>query len=190
MSLDQLPVWAIYLLTVGLVLPTAGMVFALGVRLRHDPSFLQGSMPLAEVAGLLGLLGFLLAFSIGIAVNHFDTRGLVVADANAIGTSYLRTSFLGGPDRTQARDLQRVRRSAPGCCGQPGWAEACRRSEEIHDHLWSIVEVQSSQSPDGGGQVVLRTPSIICWRSGPRGQIGRPAVRSAPTDRPPGVFNA
>lgn len=151
--LDHLPVWAIYLLTAGLVLPTAELGFRLGVRLRRrDPSFLQGSMPVAEVAGLLGLLGFLLAFSIGIAVNHSDTRrGLVIADANAIGASYLRTSFLGEPDRTQARDLLReyvdLRLAA---VDSVRLEEARRRSEEIHDHLWSIVEVQTSQSPDGG----------------------------------------
>ncbi len=67
--LDQLPIWAIYLFTVGLVLLVTKTGFRLGLRLQHrDPRFLQGSMPVAEVAGLLGLLGFLLAFSIGIAV--------------------------------------------------------------------------------------------------------------------------
>jgi hypothetical protein len=151
--LDRLPVWAIYLLTAGLVLLTAEIGFRLGVQLRRrDPRFLQGSMPIAEVAGLLGLLGFLLAFSIGIAVNHFDTRrGLVVADANAIETSYLRTSFLDEPARTHARELLREYVDLRLAAVDPAKLEEARdRSEEIHDQLWSIVEGHVGQNPDGG----------------------------------------
>ena len=150
---DRLSIAVIYVLTTSLVLLTAEIGFRLGIRLRRrDPRFLQGSMPIAEVAGLLGLLGFLLAFSIGIAVNHFDTRrGFVVADANAIGTSYLRTSFLGEPDRSHARDLLREYVELRLAALEPSrLEEARRRSEEIHDQLWLIVERQAGQNPDGG----------------------------------------
>lgn len=152
-TLDRLSIEAIYALTVGLVLLAAEIGFRLGLRLqRRDPSFLQGSMPIAEVAGSLGLLGFLLAFSIGITVNHFDTRrGFVVADANAIRTSYLRTSFLGEPDRTKAQDLLREYVDLRLAAVDPAsLEEARRRSEEIHAQLWLIVEGQVGQNPDGG----------------------------------------
>jgi len=150
---DRLSIGAIFALTAGLVLFAAELGFRLGIRLRRrDPRFLQGSMPVAEVAGLLGLLGFLLAFSIGIAVNHFDTRrGLVVADANAIGTTYLRTSFLGEPDRTQARGLLREYVELRLAAVDPARLEEARgRSEEIHNQLWLIAGEQVSQNPDGG----------------------------------------
>ena len=150
--LDRLSIVTLYVLTAGLVLLTAELGFRLGVCLRRrDPFFLQGSMPVAEVAGLLGLLGFLLAFSIGIAVNHSDTRrGLVVADANAIGTTYLRTSFLGEPDRTNARHLLREYVELRLAAVDPAKLEEARgRSEEIHDQLWSIVEGQVGQNQDG-----------------------------------------
>jgi hypothetical protein len=147
-----MPIWAVYLFTVGLVLLITEIGFRLGLRLqRRDPSFLQGSMPIAEVAGLLGLMGFLLAFSIGIAVNHFDTRRqLLVADANAIGTSYLRTGFLDEPDRTKARDLLREYVDLRLAAVDPAnMEEALRRSEEIHNELWLIAEGQVGQNPDG-----------------------------------------
>lgn len=152
-ALDRLPVWAIYLLSAGLVLLTAEFGFRLGARLRRrDPRFMQGSTPIAEMAGLLGLLGLLLAFSISIAVNHYDTRrGLVVADANAIMTTYLRTSFLGEPDRTHARDLLREYVDLRLSALDPTKLEEARgRSEEIHVQLWSIVERQVGQNPDVG----------------------------------------
>ncbi len=151
--LDRVSIVAIYVLTAGLVLLTAEIGFRLGVWLRRrDPLFLQGSMPVAEVAGVLGLLGFLLAFSIGITLNHFDTRrGLVIADANAIGTTHLRTSFLSEPDRTRARDLLHEYVDLRLAAVDPDrLEEARRRTEEIHDQLWVIVERQVSQ--DSGGE--------------------------------------
>jgi hypothetical protein len=156
--LDRLSIEAIFVLTAGLSLLAAEMGFRLGLRFqRRDPAFLQGSMPIAEVAGLLGLLGFLLAFSIGIAVNHFDTRlQLVAADANAIGASYLRASLLSEPDGTQARDLLREYVDLRLAAVDPAnLEEARRRSEEIHDQLWLIVEGQASQNTDGGAAALF-----------------------------------
>lgn len=50
---------------------------------------------------VLGILGLLLGFTISMAVSRFDTRKqLVLDEANAIGTAYLRTSLLPEPDRT------------------------------------------------------------------------------------------
>jgi hypothetical protein len=153
--LDQLPIWVIYLLTVGSVLLAAEIGFRLGLRLqRRDPSSLKGSVTAAVVAGLLGLLGFLLAFAIGIAVDHYDTRRqLVITDANAIEASYLEAGFLEEPERTTVRDLLleyvdlRLAALDPA---QLALEEAMGRSKEIHSELWSIVESQAGRNPDSG----------------------------------------
>jgi len=149
--LDRVPIWAIYSLTVGLVLLAAEAGFRLGVRLqRRDPSSGKGSMIGAVTGAELGLLAFLLAFSIGIAANYFHIRRqLVVTEVNAIGTSYLRAGFLDEPDRSAARDLLReyvdVRLSAL----DPAQLEdGIRRSEEIHNQLWLIAERQSGENPE------------------------------------------
>ena len=58
------------------------------------------------VSGALGLLGFLLAFVIGVQVTRFDGRRvMVVGEANAIGSTYLRAGYLPDPFRTDARVL-------------------------------------------------------------------------------------
>jgi hypothetical protein len=153
--LDRIPIWAIYLFTVGLVLLVTEIGFRLGLWLQpRDPASLKGSVTAAVVAGLLGLLGFLLAFSIGIAVDHYDTRRqLVVTDANAIEASYLEAGFLAEPERTTVRDLLReyvdLRMTALDAA-QLALEEAVGRSEEIHRKLWSIVESQASRNPDSG----------------------------------------
>lgn len=76
----------------------------LGARAR-DPGDRQVSPQLGAIQGaILGLLGLLLAFSFGGAAGRFiDRLDTVVAEANAIGTAYLRADLLSEPERTRLR---------------------------------------------------------------------------------------
>ena len=57
---------------------------------------------------MLGLMAFLLAFCIGIVIDQQNgCKGMVVTEANAVGTAYLRAGFLGEPDWASSRDLLR-----------------------------------------------------------------------------------
>lgn len=142
--IDRFPLWAVYLGTVAVFLVAAEIGFRIGIwRQRRDPS--SGKSPLTGlvVGGMLGLMAFLLAFSIGIVIGQQNSRNaVVVTEANAIGTAYLRAGFLGEPDQTSSRDLLReyveVRLAA---ASDPALFESAKtRSEEIHGQLWSIVE--------------------------------------------------
>lgn len=58
------------------------------------------------LTGMLTLLSFFLAFSFSLAANHFEQRRQIVLDeANAIGTTYLRSKYLPQP---QSDDIQRL----------------------------------------------------------------------------------
>ena len=58
------------------------------------------------VSAILGLLALLLGFTFALAVDRYDTRrGLVVAEANAIGTAWLRAQLLDEPHRTRMSRL-------------------------------------------------------------------------------------
>ena len=58
------------------------------------------------VGGMIGLMALLLAFSFSIALDRFDERRhLVVQEANAIGTSYLRAQLLDEPHRSRLSGL-------------------------------------------------------------------------------------
>jgi len=62
-------------------------------KTKSQISLIQGSV--------LGVLGLLLGFTLSMAVSRFETRKqLVLEEANAIGTSYLRTGLLPEPDRS------------------------------------------------------------------------------------------
>ena len=58
------------------------------------------------VGAMLGLLALLLAFSFSMAVDRYEERRhLVVAEANAIGTAYLRAQLLDQPHRARLSQL-------------------------------------------------------------------------------------
>jgi hypothetical protein len=67
-------------------------------RERSQESYLVGSM--------LGLLALLLAFSFAMGIDRYEERRhLVVQEANAIGTSYLRAQLLDEPHRGRLSKL-------------------------------------------------------------------------------------
>jgi hypothetical protein len=50
-------------------------------------------------SGMVGLLAFILGLTINFAQNRYEARrDLVVAEANAIGTAWLRAKLVGGPE--------------------------------------------------------------------------------------------
>ena len=70
---------------------------------REEPEHSQESY---LVGGMLGLMALLLAFSFSMALERFDERRhLVVKEANAIGTAYLRTQLLDEPHRARLSKL-------------------------------------------------------------------------------------
>jgi hypothetical protein len=73
-----------------------------GRRLRGHSETLREPFGVLQAA-LLGLVALILAFGLTMAVGRYDSRrAAVVADANAIGTTYLRAQTLPEPIRTRS----------------------------------------------------------------------------------------
>jgi hypothetical protein len=136
--LDVVPLWLLFLGT-SLV---SGLVLEGGYRLgrwRHARASEEKEAPVgAMVASILGLLAFLLAFTFGLAANRFDARRQVVLEeANAIGTTYLRARLLPNPQRGEVARLLReyvdvrIRGIKEGDV-----AQAIARSEELQELTW------------------------------------------------------
>ena len=110
--LSSLPVSAIGLFTLCLMIVSAfaGHYFR---RLQSRLSSPGGEESEASVAqegyllgGVVGLLGLLLAFSFGMVLNRYEERReLVMLEANAIGTAYLRAQLLDEPHRSRLGNL-------------------------------------------------------------------------------------
>lgn len=137
----------------------AFVVFALiisegGYRLGHwwqerTPDEKEGPTNMI-VGSLLALLAFLLAITMGMASDRFDTRrGLMLAEANSVGTTYLRAGYLPEPSSSEIRDL--IREYVPLRIVTSDLAELrvrMARSVEIQAKLWSIAEGLARATPE------------------------------------------
>jgi hypothetical protein len=96
-------------------------------------------------------MAFLLAFCIGIVINqHNGRKAMVVEEANAVGTAYLRAGFLDEPDRTATRNLLReyIEVRLVAADDETLYESTMTRSEEIHIELWLIVQDNVRQGQD------------------------------------------
>src|SRR5262247_2239549 len=136
--IDALPLWGLFISILLVVLFSVEFGYRLG-KYRRSRREEEKEAPLGTMVGAtLGLLAFILAFTFGLAAARFDTRRQVLLDeANAIGTTYLRAGML--PERREdiralLRDYVDTRLDAV----QSGQVTAgIRRSEHLHDQLWA-----------------------------------------------------
>jgi hypothetical protein len=147
--LDALPLWALFVVILLVVLLSVEFGYRLG-KYRRSRREEEKEAPLGTMVGAtLGLLAFILAFTFGLAAARFDSRRLVLLDeANAIGTTYLRAGML--PERgEQIRGFLRDYVAARLEGVQPGkLAEGIRRSEDIQEKVWTEAETVGQKNPN------------------------------------------
>jgi hypothetical protein len=141
--------WALYFLTVLAMLATMEAGYRLTrVWLRKSPD--KADPGVGAVSGAsLALLAFLLAFVVSLGSGiATERRHLVMAEANAIGTTYLRSGYLDEPYKTESRDLLREYTDLRLDARETGQiAAVIARSEEIHNELWASAERIAVESP-------------------------------------------
>src|SRR4029079_9271315 len=104
------------------------------------------------VGSLLALMAFLLAVTMSMASDRFDARrALVLAEANAIGQTYLQADYLPQPATDQMREL--LREYLPVRIATDDRAQVVaniQRSVELHAQMWAIAAevARSGHSPD------------------------------------------
>ena len=103
------------------------------------------------VGSILALLAFLLGVTMSMASDRFDTRrGLVLDEANSIGTTYLRAGYLPEPASSQIREL--LRQYVPlriVVTDQKDVAADIQRSQEILMETWTIAESVAKTTTQG-----------------------------------------
>ena len=148
-ALDALPMWGLFLVVVVLVLLSIEGGHRVG-RYRRSRSEREQDGPVGAMVGsTLGLLAFMLAFTFGMSASRFDTRkALVLDEANAIGTTYLRAAML--PDRgDEVRALLRDYVDARLEAIRTGRIEeGLSRADDLQARLWSEVVAVGQQHPE------------------------------------------
>jgi hypothetical protein len=147
--LAMLSPWSIFFLTALFLL----LAFEAGLRLgkfiqQRWPDKYEGGVG-TKVGAALTILALLLAFVINFSISVFnERRQLVVSEANAIGSAYLRAGYLTEPYKGEARQLLRDYLSLRLEVIDPAKAQAAiARSEGIQDTLWILAEELARDDP-------------------------------------------
>jgi hypothetical protein len=139
---DALPIPAFFILFALISLACYEGGFRLGRWWQNrEPGEQEGPTGVL-VGSILALLAFLLAVTMGMASDRFDARRAIVLDeANAIGTTYLRAGYLPEPASSQIRELLRqyvplrIRTSS-----SDDLQGDIQKSQAILNQLWTIAE--------------------------------------------------
>ena len=148
--IDFLPLWAVYLLTIGLGLLAVELGFRFGKYWKKRHTDEQESQIGPMIAATFGLWAFLLAFLVSMATTRFDERrALVVDEANSIGTTYLRAGYLPEPNASQSRELLREYANQRLLFNEFETSAAGRqRSEALQTQLWAIAQALAIAQPN------------------------------------------
>jgi hypothetical protein len=160
--LDRLPAWAILASLFAVLVVAAAIGGGMGTRTRRhmirgvrgrsgEPDEELRSSISTIVAATLGLFAFILAFTFGTAADRYESRRLlVIKDANAIGTTYLRAEMLPEPEAGEVRRLLRdyvelrvhVNRSSQRI------EEGLALVDELQRALWVQAKTAAAKAPN------------------------------------------
>jgi hypothetical protein len=145
--IDALPLWGLFITILGVVLLSVECGYRLG-KFRLSRREQEKEAPVGTMVGAtLGLLAFILAFTFGLASSRFDNRRqLLLDEANALGTTYLRAGMLpewGEEVRRLLRDYIGHRLDA---VRSGDVTEGIRRSENIQQQVWTEAETVAQKN--------------------------------------------
>lgn len=141
----NLATWGVLALLILIVAGAVALGVSIGRIIRRRPD--QDPESLGPVqAALLGFVGLLLAFGLSMSTARYESRRAIIVDqANALSTAYLRAQLLDEPAR--GRTLELFPRYADAvvelATSVPNSAEFDRiRADirEFEDALWAIVD--------------------------------------------------
>jgi hypothetical protein len=150
--MDGVPLWALSPLLVLIIAVFIELGYRLGYRELSKNSNARRIKSSTAVGASLGLLAFILALTFGATTNRFDARKqLVLAEANAIGTVYLRADLLDPARRERAQSLLRdytlLRYEALAHFDPKRLGAVRASSEAIQAQLWSLSVAAAQAQP-------------------------------------------
>ena len=148
--MDFLPLWALFVVIIAIV----GVSLELGYRFGHAAHRRrkdEKEAPASVIsASVLGLGGFILAFTFGIVSNRFDTRKeLVRQEASTLRTTWLRSDFLPPADNSESKKLlkryldSRLSFWRAGNTDPQSVATALADADSAQRRLWEIAVVNA-----------------------------------------------
>ncbi len=154
----------ICLVLMGLLLVAEEVGFRVKSRKRSDSDNIERTDIALILGAVLTLLALLLGFTYVMAEGRFETRRqLVIEQANAIGTTYLRAKTLPEPRSSQIQELLRQYAAlrvevANAMDDDPEkLREWGNRTKELHGLLWSHAAALARENPNPVTSIFLQT---------------------------------
>ncbi|KIN63695.1 hypothetical protein Z946_2568 [Sulfitobacter noctilucicola] len=177
----DIPSPLISLCLLGLMMLAMWLGYRIGFRRQHSETEQTRAQTIAVQGSLLGLLALLLGFTFSISLSRHDARSTsVVAEANAIGTAWLRLDFLEGASKTQAKvallKYTRLRVEAGKLSADQHRERALytTNAEAAFADVWSLA---ATNARDPGGPVAVSLTNAL------NDMIDALASRNAALDR-------
>jgi hypothetical protein len=149
--LDSVPVAGVFFLFAVVTFIFYEIAFRVGRWWQaREPGDQEGPTDLL-VASLLGLIAFVLAITMGMAADRYDTRrGLVVEEANAIGTAYQRADYLPPAQAEELKALLRAYLPLRVVHNPTDLPANVAKSVDLTREMWTIhaAVAQSGWYPD------------------------------------------
>lgn len=147
-------IWFILGASVVLFLGATWLGFAMGRRAQQSGTDDYARTQLATIqAAILGLLALLLGFTFAMSMSRYDKRKqMVLEEANAISTTFLRSQLLPEPPRRQLGDLLRQYVEARLAYYDAGidadkLQQAFARAQALHKQIWSYTTALGERDP-------------------------------------------
>lgn len=116
----------------------------------------------AVKGAILALVGLLLGFSFSISMNRFEhRRDLMLDEANAIGTAYLRGDLLPQPAQSQFKEILRTYTDArieafgtAAILDDNEWS-SIRRADDLQTQAWNLGIAYVKENSQAAGAILL-----------------------------------
>ncbi|MGB5386258.1 MAG: DUF4239 domain-containing protein [Eudoraea sp.] len=160
---DSLPISIIFIGLCLLMLITFEIGYQISRRSKGIKEKVEPATLTPMIGGLIGLLGFLLAFTFSIATEQFSQRKqYVLEEANEIGTSYLRADLIDSKYKTEVKQLLRqyvdTRLRA---VNSTNINNELLKSVELHNLLWSEVSAAALAKPNTNTSMMIQSINKI-----------------------------
>lgn len=149
--MDGLPLFAVLLVTIVVVLSAIEVGYQVGAWRIRERVFDSEAQLSAMTGANLALLAFIMAFSFSQAGAHHDKRkSLILDEANAIGTAYLRAGLVEEP---QGQEIRRLLEEYTAVRAQLAEAnpidprQMIASSVELQTRMWRQVEELAGSHP-------------------------------------------
>ena len=148
--ISLIPLWAVFVLTMAICIGSVAAGTALArIAVRHEKEREPESPLGSQLGAMLGLLAFILAFTFGLTASRYEARKqLVLDEANAIGTTYLRADLLPDKSRLEVRKLLREYTAIRVEVTPENVRETLQQSESMHRQLWSQAKLLVHEEMD------------------------------------------